>query len=276
MPELPEVESLRRHLESAAIGRTIVGIELPLPRIVRSGSLYDLTGLSIASITRHGKYLTFHLQDRRGHPSPHRLHAHLGMTGTFLFETRERNLDARDDRFVRARIILDRGSLAFRDARTLGGLWESNDNRTPYDDFGPDFFDPGFDADAFVAAVRGRRTPVKLALLDQSSVAGIGNIYASEALFSAGIHPARRASSIGIVRLKRLHKALGEIMTAAIASGGTTFRDFRLSDGREGAFKASLAVYGREGDPCQHCGTAIRRIVQGGRSSFYCPRCQRG
>ncbi len=264
MPELPEVESICRMLRARIVGRTVSAVNVSLPRIIRRGRLSDIVGFKIERVFRRGKFICFNLSGGL------MMFAHLRMTGTFLWRD---DLTERPSH-LRAEVEFGDHCLFYRDIRTLGGIWVAKDGFTPWKRLGIDPFDAGFSARELQSRFQGRRIAVKQALLDQSIVAGIGNIYASEALFEAGIHPARTAGSLGLQELKRLRNAMIDILSAAVESGGTTFRDFRLSDGRDGAFQDFLKIYAKEGEPCPGCSGLIKRLVQGGRSTYYCPGCQ--
>ncbi len=264
MPELPEVESICRMLQERLGGRTVSAVKVMLPRIIRRGKLEDIVGSKIKSVFRKGKFICFEIDNNL------RMYAHLCMTGTFLW---------RDDltespSHVRAEIKLDDGFLLYRDVRTLGGIWVAKDGFTPWKRLGIDPFDQGFTPKELQRRLHGRRIAVKQALMDQSLIAGIGNIYASEVLWRAGIHPTRSAATLNIEETTRLRNAVVKILSTAILSGGTTFRDFRLSDGRNGAFQDFLTVSAKEGKPCPKCRSSIERIVQAQRSAYFCPVCQ--
>ncbi len=264
MPELPEVESLRRQLEPNLTGRQIIAFELAMPRIVRSGDVRSLLGARITAVERKGKYLVIP-SDR-----PAALFVHMGMTGTLLFQ-----LEAGHERFIRATIRLQRGLVLFRDIRTLGGFWIATLDSPPWKNLAPDPLEPSFNLEYLSKALSHRKAPIKPLLLDQSVVSGIGNIYASEILFRAGIDPRTPAERLNARQVERLVELSRSVLLEAIESKGTTFRDFRLSDGRDGEFRQFLKVYGREGESCLKCGRKVVRIVQAQRSSYYCPACQK-
>lgn len=265
VPELPEVESICRMLTDRIIGRKVVSVDVSLPRIIRGGKLDSIINHRFRRIYRRGKYICFNLDDSL------KMFAHLRMTGTFLWK---------DDLIetlshIRAEIRLEDGCLLYRDVRTLGGLWISNDGTEPWKALGIDPLDEGFTSEALAERLSKRRMAVKQVLMNQSIIAGIGNIYASEVLFMAGIDPQRVAGSLTVSEIERLRDAITSVLSVAINSGGTTFRNFRLSDGKDGAFQEFLKVYGKEREACLKCGTKIRRIVQAQRSSYFCPKCQR-
>jgi formamidopyrimidine-DNA glycosylase len=277
VPELPEVETVRRGLEHAAVGRTVTDVEVFGPRTVRRhpGGPADfaarLRRRRITAASRRGKYLWLDLDDGAA------LLAHLGMSGQFLAVP----AGTPDPAHLRARFhFADAGpQLLFVDQRTFGGL--------ALDDIGEgvpatvahialDPVDPAFDRGAVFDRLRRRRTGLKRALLDQTLVSGIGNIYADEALWHARLHYARATDSLRRPEFERLFDAVDEVLAAAIRAGGTSFDALYVSvNGESGYFDRSLAVYGREGEPCPRCGAAIRREPFMNRSSFRCPRCQR-
>ncbi len=264
MPELPEVESICRMLRDRICGRMVSDIEVMLPRIIRRGRLEDIIGSKINSVFRRGKFICFEMDNNL------RMFAHLRMTGTFLW----RNDLTSTPSHVRVEIKLDNGCLLYRDVRTLGGIWVVKDGYTPWKRLGIDPLDGGFTPEELQLRLHDRRIAIKQALLDQSLIAGIGNIYASEVLWNAGIHPTRSAATLNIEETTRLRNSIVEILSSSLASGGTTFRDFQLSDGRDGAFQDLLKVYAKEGLPCLKCRSAIRRIVQAQRSTYFCSVCQ--
>lgn len=264
MPELPEVESVRSQLAIRLLGARILSVELRLPRILRLGTFEEVIGCEVTAISRFGKYLHFKTNSKVS------LFAHLGMTGQLLWEP----LEEQRDRFIRAIIKTTEGDLFYRDVRTLGGFWICASEDFPRMGIGLDPFDGTFDEEYISRRIAGRKTSIKSLLLDQRIIAGIGNIYASEILFLSRIHPARPAGSLSSSEISALHTAIQKILRLAIQAQGTTFRDFRLSDGREGEFKNFLKVYAHENDPCQNCGNVIIRMVQSNRSSYLCPVCQ--
>jgi len=264
MPELPEVESIRRMITERIVGRKIVGAIIHLPRIVRSGDLRSLIGATITEVQRHGKYLQI-ITDVKVD-----LFAHLKMTGAFLWSE-----DLNDKpRYIRAALKFKNCSLLYRDIRTLGALWVLPKGTAPWKRMGVDPLTPEFTAARLMELFAKRRLPIKLALMDQTMVAGIGNIYAAEALFAAKIHPARPANSLKTAEWRRLRNAAVRILRASLDFGGTTFRDFKLPDDQAGEFKNFLKVYGKAGKRCPRCRKEIQKIVQANRSTFFCPNCQ--
>lgn len=266
MPELPEVESVRRQLEPELTGRRVVDVWFDAhPNVVRQFTNVDsLRGRTIQGVGRRGKFLIAPLDDAL------ELIMHLGMTGAFRFDF--------SDPYVRARMHLDDGrELAFRDPRRFGRLavvHEGDYSAIPTLAFlGPEPLSDEFDADDFAVAVGRTRAPIKPFLLTQRPVAGVGNIYADEALWRARIHPASRR--VGRLRALELHQAIRRVLAEAIEREGTTFRDYQMVTGEPGRNASFLVAYGRAGRACPRCGTTLRRIVLGGRGTTYCPRCQR-
>lgn len=277
MPELPEVETVRRGLEAVAVGRLITQVEVFGPRTVRRhiGGAADFTarlrGRSFTGACRRGKYLWLPMDD------DHALLAHLGMSGQFLAaQTGEE-----DPAHLRARFTFADGTseLRFADQRTFGGLLLDetvNDVPVSIAHIALDPLDSSFDRNGFSAALRRRHTGIKRALLDQSLISGIGNIYADEALWRAKLHYARATDTIRRADVERLLDEVVVVLTAALQAGGTSFDALYVAvNGESGWFDRSLEVYGREGEPCSRCGAAIRREPFMNRSSYRCPRCQR-
>jgi formamidopyrimidine-DNA glycosylase len=272
MPELPEVETIARTLAPAVIGRRIAGIELIYRPLLRTGSrreLGALTGSRLLSVRRRGKMLLISCEGGRA------LVFHLKMTGQFLFA---KSSEPRD-KHTRLIIRFDDGQneLRFRDVRKFGFLLcldgEPESTCDELGGLGPEPLEIGLPE--FAAILKTHRGRIKSILLDQRRIAGIGNIYADEMLFDARIHPQTPASSLRTPAVDRLYGSMRQILTLAIAGKGSTLRDYRDAEGNEGSFQESHKVYGRTGEPCATCGTPIRMKRIGGRSSHYCPRCQR-
>jgi formamidopyrimidine-DNA glycosylase len=275
MPELPEVEVVRRGLESFVVGRRIQAVEVYEPRSVRrhpTGPADFAAVLADRRVTgsrRRGKYLWLPLDDEDA------LVAHLGMSGQLLVQPAA----APPDRHVRVRMSLSDGNeLRFCDQRTFGGLLVSAHGAVlPAEiaHIGRDPLDPDFDDEAFRLALRRRRTGVKRALLDQGLVSGIGNIYADEALWRARLHYARPTETLRRPEVDLLLAAVRQVLREALGQGGTSFDSLYVDvNGQSGYFDRSLDVYGRGGEPCHRCGTPLRRDPFMNRSSYTCPRCQ--
>ncbi|NLU75053.1 bifunctional DNA-formamidopyrimidine glycosylase/DNA-(apurinic or apyrimidinic site) lyase [Streptomyces sp. HNM0575] len=283
MPELPEVEVVRRGLERWASGRTITGVEVLHPRAVRRHTpgpedfAARLRGHRFGPARRRGKYLWLPLD-----PGFCVL-AHLGMSGQLLIQPS----DAPDERHLRIRVTFEdpaAGELRFVDQRTFGGLSVHPESVVPDSGALPDVIahiardplDPLFDERIFHSALRRRRTTIKRALLDQSLISGVGNIYADEALWRARLHYERPTASLTRPRTTELLGHVRDVMNAALAAGGTSFDSLYVNvNGESGYFERSLDAYGREDEPCRRCGTAMRRRPWMNRSSYYCPTCQR-
>jgi formamidopyrimidine-DNA glycosylase len=273
VPELPEVETIRRELEPLLVGRTIVRAEIDDPRLTRPvppDELADrLVGERISALARRGMYLIVRLASGRT------LVVHLRMTGSI----RHRRGGGEPISHERARIELENGSeLAYRDVRRFGTwLLLDADELNGYlaDRVGPEPLAPEFTPEVLAARLAGRRAPLKAALLDQRTLAGLGNIYVDEALWRARLHPARTAGSLGKPALVRLHDGIRETLEVGIARQGASLRDYALPSGESGSMQSEFRVYGREDEPCERCGTAIAKTRIAGRGTWFCPRCQR-
>lgn len=277
MPELPEVETVRRGLDRWVTGRTIGSVEVLHERAVRrhapgAGHFAALlAGRTVAGARRRGKYLWLPLDGGDA------LIGHLGMSGQLLVRPSE----APDEIHLRVRFRFadDGPQLRFVDQRTFGGLgYSMGGARLPAElvHIALDPLDAGFDDDAWIARVRRRRTAIKRALLDQTLISGVGNIYADEALWRARLHWARATDTLAPRTARSLLGHVREVLAEAIDAGGTSFDALYVNvNGASGYFDRSLAVYGRQGEPCRRCGAAVRREPFANRSSFFCPRCQR-
>ena len=276
MPELPEVEVTRRGIEPFVAGRRVERVDIRTPALrwpIPPHLAKTLTALKIDRVERRGKYLLFETADGW-------LIVHLGMTGTLrVLRNVPRPPDAAKHDHVD--LIFDEFILRFRDPRRFGAvLWHARKEGDVLDHpllagLGVEPFTPAFSGALMFRQTRGRKVAVKQALLAGTIVVGVGNIYASECLFRAGIRPTIAAGRISLVRYDLLADAVRTILAAAIEKGGSTLRDFVGSDGAEGYFQLDYFVYDRAGLPCHVCGTAIKQIVQGQRSTHYCPHCQR-
>ncbi|MFN3955590.1 MAG: bifunctional DNA-formamidopyrimidine glycosylase/DNA-(apurinic or apyrimidinic site) lyase [Pararhodobacter sp.] len=287
MPELPEVETVRRGLEPAMAGRVIAraeirreGLRWPFP----AGLAERLEGARVLALRRRSKYLLAELS------SGETMLLHLGMSGRMTVSGlaapfvpgqfhHHHPVPEKHDHVV---LHMEGGArITFNDTRRFGALdlltTAHADNHPLLATLGPEPLGNGFNAAWLGARLAGRRGPIKALLLDQRVVAGLGNIYVSEALFRAGIHPARAGGRIGTARLERLVGMIRAVLAEAIEAGGSSLRDYRQASGELGYFQHRFRVYDREGEPCttHGCDGRIRRIVQGGRSSYFCPRCQR-
>jgi len=269
MPELPEVETVRRSL-LPIIGRRVESVEVFEPRLRRrmaNGFAGQLNGRTIETIDRRGKYLLFRLSGGET------LLAHLGMSGALLLQPAGTARVEHDH--VRLQLS-GHQQLTFNDPRRFGLLRVGPaDAFDELSNVGPDPLDDRFSLDDFVALARGRKKPVKNLLMDQRGLGGIGNIYANEILFRARIRPGRQARRLTRAELGRLFDAIRAVLGHAIQLGGSSISDYRDATGRPGYFQLQLSVYDRAGQPCPQCRTAVRHAVHAGRSSYYCPQCQR-
>ena len=286
MPELPEVETVRAGLERHVVGRTVADVQVLHPRVVRrdlagpAGFAAAMAGRTVKRAERRGKYLWLALDDDEA------LLAHLGMSGQLLVGDPDRPLSPH----VRARFTFTDGGpdLRFTDQRTFGHLMlvpfahgdadgpgETRELPSPIAHIAPDPMEAAFDDRDFAARLTRRHTGVKRALLDQSLISGVGNIYADEALWRARLHWARPTETLKRGEVSRLLAAVREVLSEALRAGGTSFDTLYVNvNGESGYFDRSLQAYGREGEPCSRCGTPIRRDAFMNRSSYSCPHCQ--
>ncbi len=274
MPELPEIEVLRRSLEPHLLGDRIERVEVRnagLREPVRTRELARrATGREIRALRRRSKYLLIDLE------AEGTVVVHLGMSGRLTVAPGEAPPEAHEHVAFHLR---SGRRLRLRDPRRFGLVFALPTGRLEEDEhfahLGVEPLEPGFSGEVLARAAAGRRGPVKSFLRDARVVVGVGNIYASETLFRAGVHPLRSVGRIAATRWDRIAESAVAVLRQAIAEGGTTLNDFADGEGRSGYFQVSLSAYGREGEPCLACGRPIRRIVQAGRSTFYCHACQR-
>jgi formamidopyrimidine-DNA glycosylase len=278
VPELPEVETVRRGLRPALEGRVLARVRINRPDLrfpIPAGFVETLTGRRVLRIDRRAKFLLIRMEGGRV------VILHLGMSGRVLIYPGAPPPEEKHDHIV---IETDAGvTVRYNDARRFGFVDLVGDNaldRHPMlAPLGPEPLDDAFSPAVLASALRGKKTPVKAALLDQRVVAGVGNIYACEALFRARISPRRSAKTVQGGRAVNLCAAVKAVLAEAVEAGGSTLRDHRTPSGELGYFQHAFRVYGREGAPCPVCGprtgAVVRRIIQSGRSSFYCPSCQR-
>jgi formamidopyrimidine-DNA glycosylase len=272
MPELPEVETVRRRLEPVLVGRRFDRVEILDPRLTRPEDpvevAAELTGERVEAVDRRGKYVVVRFESGRA------LLVHLRMTGTLLHvdEVPEK------DPHRRAVVRLDDGSeVIYRDVRRFGTwLLSEPGEAQPYlaARLGGEPLAQAFTAKRLGEALAGRRAPVKAAILDQRRLAGVGNIYADEALWRARIHPLRPAGELDEDELRALHRGIRAALKAGIERQGATLRDYRTPDGGSGRMQHEFKVYGREGEPCERCGRPIEKIRAAGRGTWFCPKCQ--
>ncbi|MDN5682344.1 bifunctional DNA-formamidopyrimidine glycosylase/DNA-(apurinic or apyrimidinic site) lyase [Corynebacterium glyciniphilum] len=275
MPELPEVEVVRRGLAEHILGAEFEHTEVLHPRAVRgqdggaAAVVAGLSGARVGGVCRRGKYLWLDLAGRGN------LLVHLGMSGQMLLG--EPGQVVSPHVRIRSRLMTAREEpleLTFVDQRTFG-RWELT-AADPVPHIALDPMDPAFDPVDTARSIRRRRSEIKRVLLDQTVVSGIGNIYADEALWAAGVHPRKRASAMRQQDVLRVLDAARQVMARALEAGGTSFDDLYVNvNGASGYFSRSLNAYGRTGEPCHRCGMPLQRLVIGGRSSHFCPRCQR-
>ncbi len=272
MPELPEVETVRRRLAPVLEGRRFVEVEISDPRLTRphdpDETARELVGERVVEVDRRGKYLIVRFESGRA------LLIHLRMTGAVLT-----GAAAEHEAHRRAVVKLDDGSdVAYRDVRRFGTwlLLEPADVE-PYiaARVGREPLDAAYRASHLAAQLKSRRAPIKAALLDQRTVAGVGNIYADEALWRAQVHPLTPANELGAAEVKAVHKGVRQALAAGVRRQGSTLRDYRLPDGTSGTAQDRFKAYGRAGQPCERCGTPIDKIRVAGRGTWYCPSCQR-
>jgi len=270
LPELPEVETIRRDLEPLILGATIVGVELFWPGSIARPSAQEfedlISGRTIFRLCRRGKYLIFVLSGGWN------LIVHLAMTGRLLLNQLEM------DRHTHALFHLKDGrNLLFVDMRKFGRLHLVKDTQEVVGRLGPEPLEAGFTPQRLAHLLANRRGALKSLLLNQRFLAGLGNIYSDEALFQAGLHPQRPAATLSGEEVKRLHRAIREVLFQGLADGGSTLNDetYRRPNEEKGRHQERLQVFQRTGSPCPRCGAAIERIVLGGRGTYFCPRCQR-
>lgn len=271
MPELPEVETTCRGIRPHVEGRSIHSVTVcqrqlrwPVPRQVD-----ELAGSRIEQVSRRAKYILIRM-DNGEH-----LIIHLGMSGSLRICGKEVALRPHDHVAVR---LDDGNELRYHDPRRFGcWLWTNSDpmEHPLLARLGPEPLSEEFNGAFLSNACKGRTASIKQVIMDAHTVVGVGNIYACEALFAAGIHPQRKAARVSSKRLESLVGCIKDVLQRSITQGGTTLRDFLREDGQPGYFKQQLAVYDKEGEPCINCGTAVKRIVLGQRSTYFCPSCQR-
>jgi formamidopyrimidine-DNA glycosylase len=274
MPELPEVETIRAALEPHVVGRRFEHVEISDPRVVRPfeprAVAAELEGERVVALDRRGKYLIVRFESRRA------LLIHLRMTGS-LRHSRAGSLE--DDPHRRVVVRLDDGSdVAYRDVRRFGTwlLVEPDDVDAYIDErLGREPLERSFTSRRLAEQLQGRRAPVKAALLDQRTVAGLGNIYVDEALWRARVHPRRPAGELTPDEVSGVTRGIKEALRAGLARQGASLRDYSTPDGGRGRMQEEFRVYGRAGEPCSRCGTPIDKIRAGGRGTWYCPNCQR-
>ena len=279
MPELPEVETVRARLEPKLVGRQFEHVEIFDSRLTRpedpAGVAAELEGERVVALDRRGKYLIVRFESGRV------LLIHLRMTGQLLHGHRHGNGGPPPAEDVHRRAVVrldDESDVIYRDVRRFG-TWQliEEEDLLPYLDqrVGREPLLRSFTSKRLAEALQGRRTPLKSAILDQRRLAGVGNIYADEALWRARLHPLRPAGELAAAEIAALHRGIRAALRAGIARQGATLSNYRTPDGSKGRMQEEFKVYGREGEPCDRCGTPIEKIRTGGRGTWYCPSCQR-
>ena len=269
MPELPEVETIKNELAPYIIGRTITGIDLLWEGLVRQPSVEEfrtrLIGQQIKGATRRGKYLILSLS------SGDLLIVHLKMSGSLLLKP----ASAEPDKYVRAIIRLGEDTaLHFRDVRKFGCMWLVKDRGTVVGNLGPEPLEDSFTAKALAQRLHNRAAPIKALLCDQTLIAGIGNMYADEALFAAKIHPLRLGGSLSQEEIERLHSAIKQVLETAIGNKGASIVNYYRPGGELGTAHFEFKVAHRRNENCPACGTPIERITVRNRGTYFCPKCQ--
>ncbi|MBM4467168.1 MAG: bifunctional DNA-formamidopyrimidine glycosylase/DNA-(apurinic or apyrimidinic site) lyase [Chloroflexi bacterium] len=270
MPELPEVETIAQGLREPLVGRQFTGVHVGWADLIARPAVEELkrrlVGQRILDVQRRGKYLVFALSSGAS------LIVHLRMTGRLLIKNSGAELDKHDHLIL----VLDDGrELRFNEMRKLGRVYLVDDEDEIVGDLGPEPLDDDFTAADFAALLSTRRGMIKPLLLNQRFMAGVGNIYADEALFAARIHPERRADTLTAEEIERLYHAIRQVLRQGIENRGTTLTAYRDVEGREGVNQEYLQVSRRTDEPCLRCGTPIERTVVGGRGTYFCPKCQK-
>jgi len=272
MPELPEVETIVNDLRPTIEGRRFTNVSIYCPEMVHQSSVAELKrrlpGQVIKEIARRGKYLIFRLA------SGEALILHLRMTGSLLLKRKGEPRTASSP-YIRAVFGLDNGmELLFTDRRKLGTISLVKDESELNSKLGPEPLEPGFTAEVLAERLSTHKAPIKAVLCDQEVIAGIGNMYADEALFFASIHPLRAANSLTQEEIKRLHRAIQKVLTKAIGNGGATISDYRRPTGEKGSQQYDFYAAHRGGQTCKVCATPIERITVRNRGTYFCPKCQ--
>jgi formamidopyrimidine-DNA glycosylase len=266
MPELPEVETIKKEILPHVLNRTIKSAEIFWDKMIKKPAVPDfkahVAGRKITDVTRRGKYLFFHLD------SGEKLLMHMKMTGSLM-------VNPEDTKFTRAVLHLDKGvDVHFRDPRKFGMMWLEKDEKSIRSKLGPEPLDDDFTVATLAQIFKKRTAPVKPVLLDQALIAGIGNMYADEALFESKIHPERPAQSLKPAEVKRLYDAIRLVLNKALKLGGASVRNYVRPDGAPGTAHDEFNVAHGTGKNCPRCGTLIKRIVVRGRGTYLCPKCQ--
>ncbi|QOR65801.1 DNA-formamidopyrimidine glycosylase [Cytobacillus suaedae] len=274
MPELPEVETVRRTLAQLVLGKKIEEVRVLWPKMVKKPSEVEqfidaLKGQTIHEISRRGKFLKFILDD-------YVLVSHLRMEGRYGLYSTDEPYDKHTHVFF---TFTDKTQLRYKDVRKFGTmhLFKKGEEEVemPLSQLGPEPFSEAFTEKVLKEGLMKTNRKVKVALLDQKIVVGLGNIYVDEALFRSGIHPEREANSLKPLEIKKLHQEIVSTLQEAVNKGGSTIRSYVNTQGEIGMFQLELYVYGRKGEPCKHCNTSLEKIVVGGRGTHFCPKCQK-
>lgn len=272
MPELPEVETIRKDLEGKVKGRKIRALDINTPTYLSNIGANELIlrikGRTLTGFSRRGKFLIFHLD------SGDRMVLHLGMTGLLKFHSRQVPPEKHTHLIFH---FEDSSELHYQDARKLGNFfwWEKGKSLSVIEGLGIEPLSEEFTPQRFLGLLRKKKAKIKPLLMDQSFLAGVGNIYANESLFRSRIHPERKASSLSEEEVKRLWKEIREVLQEAIEYRGSSVDAYRDLEGKKGGFELRLQVYGREGEICLQCGNPIKVMRLGGRGTFFCPHCQK-
>lgn len=268
MPELPEVETIKNELIPHVIGRQFAGVNIHDDKPIRQPPVQEfrqrLVGQKIDSLERRGKYLIFHLS------SGEALIIHFKMSGALLLNPEQR------DNYAKVTFFLDNnGRLVFTDRRRLGAIWLVKNEQAIIGKLGPEPLTPVFTADMLAEKLGKHQAPIKAVLLDQTIFAGIGNMYADEALFAARIHPLRKANSLSVQEIQALYQAIRHVLSSAIENKGASIDTYKRPNGKPGTAHFNFNVAHRKGKPCPACGTPIQRIAVRNRGSYFCPDCQK-
>ncbi len=273
MPELPEVETVKEALKKKLINRKIVGVLLSYPKLIETPTaqefVHQIVGETIHNLERRGKWLLLELDH-------YYLLSHLRMEGRYVFRTQGDDMDKHEH----IAFILDTGEeLRYKDTRKFGRMHliekEKVWNLPPLIDLGLEPWDAHLTVSYLQKKLKQKIIPIKTSLLDQSIIAGIGNIYANEILFLSKIKPTKKSNQVKPKELEKIIQNTRQVLTDAIIKGGTTIRSYESSEGVHGRFQQNLFVHGKEGEPCRYCGTTIQKITVGGRGTYYCPKCQK-
>ncbi len=268
MPELPEVETIKNELSPHVVGRFIIGAAVYDDKLVRPSPAgefcHKVLGQQVTSLMRRGKYLMFKLSSGKV------LIAHLRMTGSLVINSSD------NEKYARAVLQFDNGEqLAFIDRRRLGVMWLAQSKDEIEGKLGIEPLTAEFTADTLAKRLKGRQSPIKAVLLDQGIVAGIGNMYADEALFAAKIHPLKKAGDLSLLEARNLHKAIVKVLQVAVKNKGASVDTYKRPGGEQGTAHHEFNVAHRHGETCRVCGSAIERIAIRNRGSYFCPKCQK-